>query len=187
MLAGVSAGISFLCKEIGICSILFLLLYSVFSRKSIGRLEKVKASLVSIGIGSSWFVSGLLSHHQLFIDILTIQLQRSTIAQTGYQAVLNTAVREFSYNSTDFIMGEVSFLLLISWICLGIFIFGRGYKIVKIGLLSFLITLAVMKYAWFFTWIGIFPFFSIAIANVIYNLFQKARLLKSEIASKKLT
>ncbi len=170
ILAGVSAGISFLCKETGAFSILFLLLYMILFRKSMERFKVLKAFLISVGIAAVWLVFGLLLNHALFIDIIGAELNLSFLSQDGYQAILNSAVRDFSITTPGFIMGDVSFVLLFSWISLGILLFERGHKLIKIGVSSFLITHIIMNYAWFQTWIGIYPFFSIAIAYVIYRL-----------------
>ena len=169
MLAGVSAGVSFLCKETGVYSIVFLLVYLFASRKSISRFKALRAIMIAIGIASFWFVIGLILNSSLFVDIITAQFQRSSGSPNIYQALLNTSVLDFSITLEEFISRNVSFILLFSWICLGIFVFDPKHKVIKLGVLSFILTLVVLRYAWFFTWIGIYPLFSIAIAYVLYR------------------
>jgi hypothetical protein len=170
ILAGVSAGISFLCKETGVFSILFLLLYTILSGMPTRHFKALKAFLISVGISSVWIFVGLLLNHALFIDMIDTELHLSSLGTKGYSPILNSAVRDFTITTPEFIMGDVSFLLLFSCICLGILMFDRGHKLIRIGLASFLLTHIIMKYAWFQTWIAIYPFLSIAIAYVMYRL-----------------
>jgi 4-amino-4-deoxy-L-arabinose transferase-like glycosyltransferase len=174
LLAAFSAGLSFLCKEIGVYAILFMFLYVLYTRKTIKATTALKATLIPIAVASTWVIFGLLSNPSLFLDIIATQLNHIT-GQIGYQALLTTSVSGFSFvpvTSGEVVVqfGSVNGLLLFSWICLGILLFDSGHKIVRIGILSILVTLFVMKYAWFFTWVAIYPFFAIAIASVIYTV-----------------
>jgi len=178
LLAGISAGFSFLCKEFGAYSILYLLFYLLFTRKS---LKDYKALILAIGIASSYFVVGLMLNKELFLDIISKLVNLAgtgSFKQNAYWGFLNTAIRDFSYNINEFKIGDVSPLLFVSWISLGAFFTSRKNKIIKIGILSLLITFIAIKYTWFQTWIAIYPFFSIALVHIIHKILAYLGVLK---------
>lgn len=171
ILAGISAGLSFLSKEIGIFAILYFLLYLIYSH-SFKR--HYKWLFLAIGVASSWFIIGLLLNSEVFFAIITTQLGR-TNAGNNYIQLFTTAISNFSYNYDNFNIGSISPILILSWIAVGTFAFSKGHQLIKLGLLSFIITLAILRYAWFFTWITMYPFFAIAIAFCICQIVSYAR------------
>jgi 4-amino-4-deoxy-L-arabinose transferase-like glycosyltransferase len=170
ILASISAGLSFLSKEMGIFAILYFLLYLLFSH-SFKR--HYKWLILSIGIASSWLILGLLLNSRLFLTVISTQFGRTNVVD-NFQYIFTTAVSNFSYDFNNFYIGNVSPILFLSWIAIGSFAFGKGHKLIKLGLLSFMIILAVIRYAWFFTWIAVYPFFAIAIAYCIYEIISYA-------------
>ena len=89
--------------------------------------------------------------------------------------MFTTAVSNFTYNFDAFYVGRVNPILILSWIALGSFAFGKRHKLVKLGLLSLITTLAVLRFAWFDKWIAINPFFAIAIAYCVYEIASYAK------------
>ena len=169
--AAISAGLSFLSKEMGIFAVLYFLLYIGFSRSF---KKNFKWLILSIGVASSWFIYGLLLDRGLFLTIFTTQFGRTNAASSLGQ-IFATAASNFTYNYDNFYVGSLSPILLLSWIAVVIFAFGKGHRQIKLGLLSFIITLAVFRYAWFYTWISIYPFFAMALAFCVYGIFSFAK------------
>ena len=170
--ASVSAGLAFLSKEIGIYAILFLLLFLLFTRES---KKHYRWLVLAIVIASSWFVFGLILNKGLFVDVISAQsIRMNAGGQYNYQYLLNTSVSNFSIEFNSFIGAGISAILLLAWICVGTFIFSNRDKLIKLGLASFVTTLVVIRFGWYYTWIAMYPFFAIAIT---YTLLEIARFL----------
>ncbi len=166
VIAGISAGLSFLSKEMGIFAILYFLLYLLFSH---GLKRYYKWLILTIGIALSWFVFSLIIDNKLFLAVISAQIGK-TNGDINIQYMFTTAVSNFTYNFDAFYVGSVNSILILSWVAIGSFAFGKTHKLVKLGLLSLITTLAVLRYAWFYTWIAIYPFFAIAIAYCVYEI-----------------
>ncbi len=166
ILAGISAGISFLNKELGVFAILYFLFYLIATRSF---KKNYKWLILAIGVASSWFIMGLSINSQLFLTIFTTQFGRTSLSY-NLQHIFYTALSNFSYDYNNFYIGSTSLLLVLSWIAVVGFVFIKGHKLIKIGLLSFVITMAIIRYAWFYTWIAMYPFFAIAIASCICEI-----------------
>jgi 4-amino-4-deoxy-L-arabinose transferase-like glycosyltransferase len=170
LLAGVSASLSVLCKEVGVYSILYILLYLVSLRKP---LKDYKALVLALGIASVYPISGLIINKNLFLAVVTneVNMANTTVfSPNSYKGLLNTSVHEFTYDANGFKMGDVSPLLLLAWVSLGFFLNSQNNKIVKLGAISFILTLVIMKYCWFQSWISMYPFFAIALAYSVKKI-----------------
>jgi len=168
VLSGVSAGLSFLCKISGVFAIIYLALYLLFTNK---LRRNFFAFIVALCISAIYPISNLMLNADLFLDILTVQKNRLGVFQflsTG----LSPAVSDFTYTRNMFTTGSISVVLLLSWISLGAFLNSRNNKVVKLGILSFVLTFLIISYAWFFSWIPMYPFFSIALAYVLHRIFR---------------
>lgn len=169
ILAGISAGLSFLSKEFGVYSIIYLFFYLLLARR---LFKGSRALLAAVGIASIYFVGGFLLNSGLFIDILNAQaIVTSGVRTYPGQSLWNTALRDFSFDQNGFVLGDISLLLLASWVSLGVFLGGSKNRIVKLGIFSFLLTIIAVRYFWFYSWIAIYPFFSLALAHVICESF----------------
>ena len=168
VLSGISAGLSFLCKVSGVFAIIYLMFYLLFTNK---LRRNYVALIVALGIAAIYPLSNLLLNADLFLDIVTVQQNRLGVFQflsTG----LSPAVSDFTYTENMFITGSISVVLLVSWISLGAFLNSRNHKVIKLGILSFVLTFLIISYAWFFSWIPMYPFFSIALAYCLHKMFQ---------------
>lgn len=167
-LAGIIAGASALSKEYGVATLLYLLVFLLYTRA--GSIKNIlqrssKPFLLGLGIASTWPLYGLAIAAPLFLAIIQANASRSFLF--GANLNLLAFVTLFNYTSSTMYYAGVDPILLIGWLGIGYSLWKRKLPLVQLSLLSYLGVVLGLRYAWFYTTIPLFPFFAIGIGGLL--------------------
>jgi hypothetical protein len=173
-MAGIAAGASALSKLFGITSLLYLLAYLILSRQSQSKENlptNYKPLLLSIGIASIWPVYGLATAAPLFFQLLQFNISRSVVSSD----ILNFPVlASLSYTKNTMYSAGIDPFLLIGWIGLAYSLLRKNLRVTLLSPVFYLMVVLVLRYAWFYTMIPLFPFFAIGIGAFITDMISRA-------------
>jgi len=113
---------------------------------------------------------GFILNKNLFIAIINTMYVKTRFS--NYITIFETSIRNFTYNVNEFEYKEISPTLLLSWISLVLFLKYGNNTLIKLAIFSYLIIIIFIKYCWFYSWIPIYPFFSISLSFCILKLYD---------------
>jgi hypothetical protein len=181
--AAVTVGLAAASKESGLSTVayfgIFLLYMKLKEKKSI--VSSLKPFLISVFLSAIWFVFAYLTAPKLFLDLLTINSHR--YQEPGGPNLFKDIPRFFVVqpnlsNPTGMQFGPLSLLMLLG-------VAGVGYLIVRaffsrdllleVLLVSCYLAFILPSEVFFYTTIVMFPFYSIGIAAILYDITMKAK------------
>lgn len=175
-LAGVTGGLAALSKQFGIASLLFLLGYLIYSRLGLAKESIVKNSgpfLLAVGIALIWPLYGLATAAPLFIQLQQANASRSFLS--GVNSNLSVLVSSFTYTQSTMYYAGVDVMLLIGWVGVAYSVSKRKFRLVTLSILTYLLVVLALRYAWFYTMIPLFPFFAIGLGTLATDLVDLVR------------
>ncbi len=169
-LAGVAAGASALSKIFGIASLLYFLGYLLYlrvgrSRESLSR--NSRPFLIAVVTASTWPIVGLAVAAPLFIQILQFNASRSVLSNNGFNLPV---LASFNYTQSTMYHTGIDPVLVMGWVSIAYSISKKNLGFVHLSLLSYLLVVVILRYAWFYTTIPLFPFLSIGMGSLITDL-----------------
>ncbi len=176
--AGITAGLSALSKEVGIASILYLVLFWIYDshkQENRDRNSHFKAILIASALGLSWVIYALVVQPALFIDLVSINLGRSVVSNNSILVVFQTFVTRFMFDKNGFADFGIDYKLVISWFGIA-YLFARKLVPiqVKLGLLSYGFFFLLLRSTAVFNTIPFFPFYALAMGLILNDLCVKA-------------
>ena len=175
-LAGVTAGLATLSKEIGVASILYLILFTIYDVRR-GKRGKwgthLEAIIIAFCLGAVWPIYGLALQPKLFLDLIGHNAGRSILGTYGWQITMYSAVGVVYFRRDYFGWNGYDYVLVASWLAtVYMFVRARGISEVKLGLLCFGSIFLLLRYPAIYLTISFFPFYSIAFGTITEDAYN---------------
>jgi len=177
--AAIASGASALSKEIfGLSSILYLVAYLIYARlgpRHEALTRNLKPILLAVGLASTWWIFAITVDAPLFIQLLHYNVSRSALSDHTFSDVFSILLASFSYSRSSMNYNGVDPILAISWVALIYSLSKSGVRFVQASSVCYLSVVFVLRYAWFFTVIPLFPFFAIGIGDLVTDAISVLR------------